>query len=524
MINSLTRQGIRLALLLTIFKVDAQIAPSFITPTTEDSLQQEVNEALLRGDTVQAVQAIANLADLHAHTANYSQSYDRYWEGLLLAEQIDSKKGRAIIYTGLGWLYSFYGQSKKSAEYFHQSNSIYKDSDIEEKFQRILENYYALATLYRKLNEISKAEAYLDSAWVTKKTNKLDISSDEFILSERGYLLCKKGEPRAALEILNNTKTYFLENDPSYLIILYPFLGDIHRSLGSLDVAEQYYKKAVDIAGRYQSHQDLIPDIYEGLSEIYAQQRKYEAAFDALVLAKQHSEIQYGIRSESNQGLLEIKDTYRQEKERREDLIQQQRLDQLEQENQIAQLQRIILIGTIVFLVILGFLIYRYIRSRYKAEKRFLQHQRALELEKANEVLAAKNKELTASALHALEREELLSEIKEELIVLKKNPDMKEVGKLVKSIDLNTTKSWEEFEIRFLSVHEGFYNRLRERFPKLSQSDHKLCALIKLNFSSKDISRLLGISIESVHTTRYRLRKKLGLQRSDNLEDFIAGI
>ena len=59
-------------------------------------------------------------------------------------------------------------------------------------------------------------------------------------------------------------------------------------------------------------------------------------------------------------------------------------------------------------------------------------------------------------------------------------------------------------------------------FPKLTRGDRKLCALLKLNLSSKEIARLMGISVESVHTTRYRLRKKLGLEKGDDLIDFMA--
>ena len=55
----------------------------------------------------------------------------------------------------------------------------------------------------------------------------------------------------------------------------------------------------------------------------------------------------------------------------------------------------------------------------------------------------------------------------------------------------------------------------------LKQTDLKICALVKLNFPSKDMAKLLGISVESVHTSRHRLRKKLGLERNDNLEEFI---
>ena len=57
--------------------------------------------------------------------------------------------------------------------------------------------------------------------------------------------------------------------------------------------------------------------------------------------------------------------------------------------------------------------------------------------------------------------------------------------------------------------------------PNISPSETKLAALLKLNFSSKEISNILGISTESVKTSRSRLRKKLGLTREDNLVDFL---
>ncbi|MFW2376918.1 MAG: helix-turn-helix transcriptional regulator, partial [Cellulophaga baltica] len=79
-----------------------------------------------------------------------------------------------------------------------------------------------------------------------------------------------------------------------------------------------------------------------------------------------------------------------------------------------------------------------------------------------------------------------------------------------------------EFEARFTAINQSFYKNLKDTYPSLSQTDLKLCALVKLNFSSKEMSSLLGISIESVHTSRYRLRKKLNLERNDNLTEFIA--
>jgi len=124
--------------------------------------------------------------------------------------------------------------------------------------------------------------------------------------------------------------------------------------------------------------------------------------------------------------------------------------------------------------------------------------------------------------LKLIEKDEILATLKERLS--QGNGDIKagELKKIVRSISNSNANNWEEFEARFMSVNKEFYNKLNAKYHKLSRGDQKLCALVKLNLSSKEMSKLLGISIESVHTNRYRLRKKLNLTREVSLTEFIA--
>ncbi len=45
--------------------------------------------------------------------------------------------------------------------------------------------------------------------------------------------------------------------------------------------------------------------------------------------------------------------------------------------------------------------------------------------------------------------------------------------------------------------------------------------LSKLNLLSKEIAPLLNISLRGVEISRYRLRKKLGLEEGENLAEFL---
>ncbi len=74
----------------------------------------------------------------------------------------------------------------------------------------------------------------------------------------------------------------------------------------------------------------------------------------------------------------------------------------------------------------------------------------------------------------------------------------------------------------FEKVNSSFFQRLKNQFPDLTQSDLKLCALISLNLSMKEMAELMGISPESVKMARHRLRKKLNLVTEENLTEFLA--
>lgn len=77
---------------------------------------------------------------------------------------------------------------------------------------------------------------------------------------------------------------------------------------------------------------------------------------------------------------------------------------------------------------------------------------------------------------------------------------------------------WELLKANFDNLHNGFFRNLKERHPELTTNDLRLCSYIRLNLSTKDISRLSGISEKSVEMARYRLRKKMGLDNTSLTE------
>lgn len=151
-----------------------------------------------------------------------------------------------------------------------------------------------------------------------------------------------------------------------------------------------------------------------------------------------------------------------------------------------------------------------------------------LQNEKLQNELNFKNQELASFTYHLVTKNELITEIKKTVDKLSsKIEDDKELKKEVKNIkqltdqNSNMDDDWENFIKSFDQVHSGFFKRLNEEFKDLSPNDYKMCTCLKMNMTSKEIASFMNISIRSVETNRYRLRKKLGLHKDDNLTQFI---
>ena len=85
------------------------------------------------------------------------------------------------------------------------------------------------------------------------------------------------------------------------------------------------------------------------------------------------------------------------------------------------------------------------------------------------------------------------------------------------------SRTWEEFEYRFQQIHSGFYERLKKSHPDLTLNERRLCAFLKLDMTTKEISDITGQSNTAVSMARIRLRRKLGLTNTDReLYDFLS--
>jgi hypothetical protein len=129
-----------------------------------------------------------------------------------------------------------------------------------------------------------------------------------------------------------------------------------------------------------------------------------------------------------------------------------------------------------------------------------------------------------------MKKNEMMYDISSRLIQIEKKAVKEETKEAIKIISKELRKSadnkmWKEFSARFQEVHSGFYEALLEKFPTLTQNELKLCAFLRLNMTTKEISELTGQRKLTLENARYRLRKKLGITNSEsNLVTFLSQI
>jgi DNA-binding CsgD family transcriptional regulator/ligand-binding sensor domain-containing protein len=210
-----------------------------------------------------------------------------------------------------------------------------------------------------------------------------------------------------------------------------------------------------------------------------------------------------------------------------------------------------------IFYIICVIIITYYIRKRIKTkirknkyfetieqrriylEKESKIRQEQFELEKEIEKLKndklqikilAKDKELVNNSLQVVKKNKVLNGIIHKLKDINHESFDEsakfQFTKLNRSIikEVNADQSWKDLEKHIKNVHFDFLKRLKEKYPTISPRELDLSTYLLMNMSTKEIAEIMNISSGGVELARYRLRKKLELNKKENLTGFLMSI
>lgn len=162
--------------------------------------------------------------------------------------------------------------------------------------------------------------------------------------------------------------------------------------------------------------------------------------------------------------------------------------------------------------------------KKLQNEKGLLEHERI------KENLEWKSRELASFAMHLTYLNEILARVRDKIAEvinrMKHEDSKKQLSLIVSSIEkeMEQEENWEKFEYHFDLVHKDFMKKLKSNFPDLTYKDLRLAAYLRMDLSTKEIASLLNISIRGVEISRYRLRKKLDIDRNLTFNDFFMNM
>ncbi|MCM4151061.1 transcriptional regulator [Arenibacter sp. N53] len=430
---------------------------------------------------------LRTLGWLYFDIGYFDKALEYHTETLKIHEKIGDRQRIAYSYNSLGLIHEHKGNCNLALSYFKKSLEFKKPFNNKDRIAETMKN---MGVCYRKINEPDSAKTYLESSLEITKQIK-DEQNMVHILNELSIVNLKLGnldkcysflkESRLIMQGLMDNKEWVVEND---------------RIMSDYFLAKQDYKEALNYYKNYA----------EGNSEIFSS-NKSEKLTDMR------------IRYEDERRASQIK------------LLEQQR-------NLETQRRNSVLIGSFL-LAIIAILIIASLWNNIKKKKAIYQQSHKLSLEKLKtQSLLQENlehkldfrmKELTNLALFISQRTSIYKDLTNSFKILK-STDIdqlkKDINSLIKeyTFKFDINEDIQRFHTNVETLQSDFLFRIKEKYPHLTDKDIQLAVQVKLKLSSKEIANINNISLNSVEIGRHRLRKKLNIDKKENLVSFLENI
>lgn len=451
-------------------------------------------------------------------------------------------------------------------------NRVREQLEKREMTAELIPLYFNLSSVYAEIGKNDHAIYFLNKA--STLNHGKDKRIDAYVFSTIAGIQANSGKPKSAIKNYESAIRYFNQsNDHKGIMYCYMALAIIYEEQNEIEQAKNYSLKALKYSN--ESGNGVIKSLhFIVLAKIEQKNQRYQSALkyadsalvyteqsgdllrkaeslelkskllgklgdyqQALFYADQFHQLNDSIVNKANLDKLEnaelIKSLTLAEKEK---LLTTQQLQLKEKDAENARI-RLISITSIALLALVFFALYYFNRmKRLKIKNELMQEKYALQLlneqnlklELENEQinkqllekdLLLKNSKMLDLAYRITKGNDLLKGIAQEEVIQRNRTIYKQLSGLIEG-----EKELEYFNNEIQLLESSYQRRLKTQFPALSDYEVRLSTMIKTGLASKEISDLLSIEASSVDVARYRLRKKLGLDKHDDLFEFLNGI
>ncbi len=485
-----------------------------ITSRYEDALlvfQNLKDQYEKQGNQSRVSKSLTNMANAYRRLGKIKMALEVQMESLAIDEELGIEgNDMANNYFSIGNMHGEINNLDVSTQWYTKAATIYQEIGNEEFYHR---SKHMIGLNYMIADSLDIAKTNLEEVKAYYVENNLR-SALNMALDNLGTVAEKQGNIDEAIKLFNEALT------SAESVNQINMQGEMNQRIGALYLdqnkyteAIRYASKALDISSRIKERRNtafnlqILKNAYGALNDVpnaYRYQTRYMSLADS-------------INTEDNKAALEeIEVKYQTEKKEQEIAI-------LEEKAKVDQLKQKGLLGGVFGLLgLVGALLYAMRERRNK--NRMAQEKLDQELQFSRQELEARKQELTAFAIQLANKNETLESIKKEVKSVSQNrSDSKTIQGIINTIDfnINDDNNWETFRDRFEAVHKDFEKNIKNKFNQVTTNDLRLMSLLKMSLTSKEIANILNVSQDGVKKARYRLRKKLGLETGDSLEELI---
>ena len=483
---------------------------------SEDSIRKAINLLKTGKDQLELAHTYNNLG-LTLRSLGMLDSAMRYHvKSLKIRERLGaSPRVMGQNYTTIGVIHGMLLNYEKANDYFLKAEKIYLQYDNERllagTWNKIALNnknsgdlqsalfYYTKAdSLYAKRNNLvgrSLIQNNLCSLYLN--LNQDDIAKTHCL---QAYDLSKKANrKRTMASVLNNLSVIAL-NEKNYALTI-DYVTEAQKTTKETGV------KSLNI------------HLFQNLAAAYEGMGDYKRAYENRI---KHFNIYDSIfNEEKTLQINELETKYQTEKKEAALALQEEEIKTLNEKSRADNLQKGLYAGGMASaLALFGLSVFGY-RQRIKRNR--IAREKQEEIYKQE--IAHKQKELASQTLHLVQKNTFIQELKENLENLKNSPEkfkaeFRRIVMLLKKENASD-KDWEVFKTYFADVHNDFDQKLKTLYADISEKEIRLAAFLRMNLTTKEIAATLNVLPESILKSKYRLKKKLNLDKETDLTSFL---
>ncbi|GGG45762.1 hypothetical protein GCM10011414_14190 [Croceivirga lutea] len=425
----------------------------------------------------------------------------------------------------------------------------------------IADAYNALGQTEMKLENLDQSLIYLKSALEVYQNFK-DVLWESDVLKLIGENLVLQEKPLEAMPFL--TKCIQLSKDNDFKLTgasAHIILGDAHTKLKNSDEAFVQYNNALEIY-REMDNATEINAAFLSLGVLYNNTNKpllaitnltksisisnaigatldaYNAYLERAKSFKNIGQLDKAVKDleksnqlqdtlyslKKSQQIEEYRILFETEKKEAEIAIQDEEIKTLSEKSRADNLKKGLYAGGMfTFLAVSGLLFFGF---RQRIKKNQIAREKQEEIYKQE--IAHKQKELASQTLHLVQKNTFIQELMQNLESIKNSPEkfkmeFRRIVMLLKKENASD-KDWEVFKTYFSEVHNDFDQKLRTLYPDISEKEMRLATFLKMNLTTKEIAATLNVLPDSILKSKYRFKKKIGLDKETDLVSFLNSL